>query len=96
MSQFAAAFGGIKEARNQPQPTADPDKASRTPQSVPRTTKPPKGAQGLAKSRNPDYEPVKLFMNTAKRRKAERKWEDEGGRDLSSLIEALLTKYIGT
>ena len=97
MNQFAAAFGGIQEARKeqqQPQAPAAPSVTRRkAPHKAPVQAQAP---QGLAKSRNPAYEPVKLFMHTEKRRKAERKWEDEGGRDLSSLIETLLTKYLGS
>lgn len=97
MNQFAAAFGGIQEARKeqaQPQPESTPPAVRRkAPHKAPVQDQAP---QGLAKSRNPAYEPVKLFMHTEKRRKAERKWEDEGGRDLSSLIETLLTKYLGS
>ena len=97
MNQFAAAFGGIQEARKeqpQHQPKAAPLATRRkAPHKAPVKAQAP---QGLAKSRNPAYEPVKLFMHTEKRRKAERKWEDEGGRDLSSLIETLLTKYLGS
>ena len=96
MNQFAAAFGGIQEARKeqlQPPPApASPTKKRTTPHTAPVTAQAP---SALAKSRNPAYEPVKLFMHAEKRRKAERKWEDEGGRDLSGLIEALLTKYLG-
>lgn len=97
MNQFAAAFGGIQEARKeqqQPQAETAPSITRRkAPHKAPIQAQAP---QSLAKSRNPAYEPVKLFMHTEKRRKAERKWEDEGGRDLSSLIETLLTKYLGS
>ena len=97
MNQFAAAFGGIQEARKeQPPPPAEiapPVKKRKAPHTAPVEVQ---ASSGLAKSRNPAYEPVKLFMHADKRRKAERKWEDEGGRDLSSLIETLLTKYLGS
>ena len=97
MNQFAAAFGGIQEARKEQSPPpaeiAPPVKKRKAPHTASVQVQAP---SGLAKSRNPAYEPVKLFMPTEKRRKAERKWEDEGGRDLSSLIEALLTKYLGS
>ena len=97
MNQFAAAFGGIQEARKeqqQPQPEATPAAVKHKAPS--KASVRVQAAQVLAKSRNPAYEPVKLFIQTDKRRKAERKWEDEGGRDLSSLIEALLIKYLGS
>lgn len=95
MSQFAAAFGGIQEARKEQQAVVEPETpvpAANRPQKPSKATPP---TQALAKSRDPAYEPVKLFMNIAQRRKAERKWEDAGGRDLSSLIETLLRKYLG-
>ena len=94
MNQFAAAFGGIQEARKEQSqaPPTPPTKKRNTPHTGPVDVQ----ASALAKSRNPAYEPVKLFMHAEKRRKAERKWEDEGGRDLSGLIESLLTKYLGT
>ena len=99
MNQFAAAFGGIQEARKEQSQTPltpmppPPAKKRKAPPTNPVDVQAP---SALAKSRNPAYEPVKLFMHAEKRRQAERKWEDEGGRDLSGLIESLLTKYLGT
>lgn len=46
------------------------------------------------KSSNPDFEKVGVYVRTETRRKAERKWEDHAGGDLSDLIETLLSKYI--
>jgi hypothetical protein len=46
------------------------------------------------KSSNPDFEKVGVYVRTETRRKAERKWEDQAGGDLSDLIETLLSKYI--
>jgi hypothetical protein len=46
------------------------------------------------KSSNPAYEPVKVYVRSEMRKKAVRKWEDEGGRDLSDLVEVLFSKYL--
>ena len=35
-----------------------------------------------------------VYVPTETRKKAERKWEDAGGGDLSDLAEHLLTKYL--
>jgi hypothetical protein len=48
----------------------------------------------VGKSSNPAYEPVKVYVRSEIRKKAVRKWEDEGGRDLSDLIEVLFSKYL--
>ncbi len=59
-----------------------------------RTKKPPVGSRVSGKSSNPDFEKVGVYVRTETRRKAERKWEDQAGGDLSDLIETLLSKYI--
>jgi hypothetical protein len=90
---LANALSGLKEAQK-PQ---RPDKPARV-------RKPPTQAavpvreitirRATGKSANPDYEKVTLYARKDLRRKAERKFEDEGGRDLSDLLETLLTKYL--
>ena len=45
------------------------------------------------KSSNPDFEKIGVYVRTETRRRAERKWEDQGGGDLSDLIESLLNKF---
>ena len=55
-----------------------------------------KTATGIAKSTNPEYVQLKVYVPGATRRKAVRKWEDEGGRDMSDLIEKLLIEYLRT
>ena len=52
------------------------------------------GSRVSGKSSNPDFEKVGVYVRTETRRKAERKWEDQSGGDLSDLIETLLNKYI--
>ncbi len=59
-----------------------------------RAKRPPVGSRVSGKSSNPDFEKVGVYVRTETRRKAERKWEDQAGGDLSDLIETLLTKYI--
>ena len=58
-----------------------------------RAKKPPVGSRVSGKSSNPDFEKVGVYVRTETRRKAERKWEDQAGGDLSDLIETLLSKY---
>lgn len=52
------------------------------------------GPQRLyGKSSNPEFEKIGVYVRTETRRRAERKWEDQGGGDLSDLIESLLNKF---
>jgi hypothetical protein len=48
----------------------------------------------IGKSANPDYEKLTLYARKDLRRRAERKFEDDGGKDFSDLLEAFLTKYL--
>jgi hypothetical protein len=77
----AAAEGEI------PQPRRSTAKAPAAPQ----TTR-----QTIGKHRDPDYERLNVYVRKETRKAAGRKWEDEGHRDLSDLVEKLLSKYIGT
>ena len=54
-----------------------------------RTTGRPQG-----KRSNPDFEKVGLYLHSERRKRAERKWEDEGEGDFSDLIDKLLTSYL--
>ncbi len=58
---------------------------------APKTTR-----QTIGKHRDPDYERLNVYVRKTTRKAAARKWEDEGYRDLSDLVEKLLAKYIGT
>jgi hypothetical protein len=49
-----------------------------------------------AKSCDPAFEQMKVYVRSATKRRAWRKWEDQGGGDLSDLVEQLLQKYLGT
>jgi hypothetical protein len=92
MTSLRDAFAGMKEAKEDlPAPPA----ASQA--------RPSKKTQAKAapiktagKSSNPDYSSLKIYVRKETRRKAARKWEDEGGGDLSDLIEHLLSQYTGS
>ena len=43
-----------------------------------------------------EHERIAVYVRKDTRKKAERKWEDEGHRDLSNLIEKLLSEYAGS
>ena len=92
----AIVRGGMAEIEESPQTDAPkitvraevkaaPERREVQTQTPPRTT---------GKSSNPAYEPVKVYVRSEMRKKAVRKWEDEGGRDLSDLIEVLFSKYL--
>jgi hypothetical protein len=51
--------------------------------------------QATAKSRHPEYEPVKIYVRSETRKRAWRKWEDAEGGDFSDLMQMLLEKYLG-
>ena len=55
--------------------------------------KKPRTQRVYGKSSNPEFEKIGVYVRTNTRRKAERKWEDQAGGDLSDLIETLLVKY---
>jgi hypothetical protein len=84
-SQLESAFAGIKEAQA-PKPPA--------PQLVP-APKQPVSKSGMAKSTNPDFEPVKIYLRKDTRKAAARLWEDRNGGDFSELVEHLLSEYLG-
>ena len=93
----AIVRGGMAE-NNQvedPQQTAPAEIPDTRPKAASRkivATKTPLRTTG--KSSNPAYEPVKVYVRSEMRKKAVRKWEDEGGRDLSDLVEVLFSKYL--
>lgn len=84
VSRFAAI-------NQKPPAAAEPVNDRETRRPVDRTTGRPKG-----KRSNPEFEKVGLYLHSARRKQAERKWEDEGhGGDFSDLIDKLLTTYLG-
>lgn len=48
-----------------------------------------------AKSKHPEFEPVKVYLRKQTRKHAQRKWEDAQGGDFSDLVEMLLQRYSG-
>lgn len=90
------ALAGVKESQtNQEQVNSEKATESRPPRPKPmKANKRSTAGRVSGKSSNPDFEKVGVYVRTETRRKAERKWEDHAGGDLSDLIEALLMKYI--
>ena len=109
MSNLASAFAGIKQAQ-EPESDPAPTPAKTTPKPKPQAAKAatvaapkPTTGKGLpipksvaGKSSHEDYGSLKVYVRKETRRKAERKWEDEGGGDLSDLVEHLLSRYAGS
>ena len=88
------ALAGVKQGQNDEQEHAAPTQMQRlkTPRSRSKVpTLQPERKYG--KSSNPEFEKVGVYVRTETRRKAQRKWEDQGGGDLSDLIETLLNQY---
>lgn len=87
----------IPKAAPQAARTSQPK--SRTPPRTEMRTEPPAaGARGVGKGvgkyRDPEYERLTVYVRKATRKAAARKWEDAGQRDLSSLVQALLVRYL--
>lgn len=95
---LATALNGLKEARQEPEKAEMPQKPLRVRKAPAQIVAPVREItmrRPTGKSANPDYEKVTLYARKDLRRRAERKFEDEGGRDLSDLLEVLLIKYLG-
>jgi hypothetical protein len=91
------ALAGVKQSQTdqeQLRPEGAKAKARPTRLKTVSTDKPSVRGRMSGKSSNPDFEKVGVYVRTETRRKAERKWEDHAGGDLSDLIETLLGKYI--
>ena len=84
------AFAGIREAQAPERPSAQAPKRLRS-----EANKVPLPLQGTAKSKHPEFEPVKIYVRKGTRKLAWRKWEDADGGDFSDLVEMLLQKYLG-
>jgi hypothetical protein len=82
------AFAGIQEAQAPAAPKTQAPKRLGVggPKHLP--------LQGTAKSKHPDFEPVKVYVRRVTRKQAWRKWEDAGGGDFSDLVETLLHEYL--
>jgi hypothetical protein len=91
------ALAGVKQSQTDQDQVRTDVTATNVQASRPKalkSKKPPVGSRVSGKSSNPDFEKVGVYVRTETRRKAERKWEDQAGGDLSDLIETLLSKYI--
>lgn len=91
------ALAGVKQSQTDQEVGAEVSTETMPPTPRPKTLKAKKSTLGgrvSGKSSNPDFEKVGVYVRTETRRKAERKWEDHGGGDLSDLIETLLSKYL--
>jgi hypothetical protein len=86
------AFAGIRDAQAPAPPS--PQAPKRLSAEAPK--RPGLPTQGTAKSKHPDYEPVKIYIRKDTRKRAWRKWEDVAGGDFSELVQQLLEKYLGT
>jgi hypothetical protein len=87
-SKFAGALANLKK----PPATASPPPVDVFPGDPP----PTRGrGRPRAKSSNPDYQPTTVILRKRTKRAAARLLEDqETGKDLSDLIEELLTEWI--
>ena len=79
---LAQAFEGLKNSGTQ---------APKRPGS-----KVPLPLQGTAKSKHPEFEPVKVYLRKATHKAARRRYEDANDGDFSDLVEKLLQKYLGS
>ncbi len=88
------ALAGVKHSQTEQEQVtpaaAPPAQAPHSKASKPRK---PQAERVYGKSSNPEFEKIGVYVRTNTRRKAERKWEDQAGGDLSDLIETLLAKY---
>lgn len=78
-------------------PSSEAPRASSAQAPKPRGAEAPKALplHGAAKSKHPEFEPVKIYIRSRTRKDAWRKWEDAQGGDFSDLVQMLLEKYLG-
>jgi hypothetical protein len=50
----------------------------------------------VGKYRNEEYERLTVYVRKDTKKAAARKWEDEGNRDVSDLVQHLLSRYLTT
>ena len=88
------ALAGVKQSQaEQVAPAAAPELPAQAPRPKASKSGKPRAERVYGKSSKPEVEKIGVYVRTNTRRKAERKWEDQAGGDLSDLIETLLTKY---
>jgi hypothetical protein len=90
MSDLAKAFAGLKQAQEPERASAQAPRSAGThgPKLVPLPL------ENTAKSRHPEYTPVKVFLRRETHRAAGRKWQDQDVGDFSDLVEQLLRAYL--
>jgi hypothetical protein len=108
MSDLAKAFAGLKQAHEPETPRAKlrreltgslellgtpTHSVGAPPESGPKLVRLSLG--NTAKSRHPEFTPVKVFLRRETHKAAGRKWEDEDAGDFSDLVERLLLEYLG-
>ena len=91
---LAEALKGIKEQQQPMAPRKRTEHRAERKAAAAPALEPSSRERRAGKSSRPDYEKVGLYIQTDLRRRAIRKFEDNGGRDLSDLIEDLLTSYL--
>lgn len=99
MSDLAKAFAGLKQAQEPERVSTQAPKTVGTHSLKAAGSKPgprlaPLPLQGTAKSRHPEYTPVKVFLRRETHKAAGRKWEDAEAGDFSDLVEHLLRRYL--
>lgn len=90
------ALAGVKQGQAEQEQVASaaaPEPPAQAPRPKASKAGKPRTERVYGKSSNPEFEKIGVYVRTNTRRKAERKWEDQAGGDLSDLIEALLIKY---
>jgi hypothetical protein len=102
-SPLAKAFAGLKPQVPEHPGTQEPEyPGTQAPKKAPirRPKLVPLPLQGTAKSRHPEYTPVKVFLRRETHKSASRKWQDQqdydgaAAGDFSDLVEQLLQKYL--
>lgn len=97
---LANSFGGIplpgEPKAGKGKPATATKKAARPKAEAPAAPAGKAWTRGAGKSSNPAYGRFTVYVPTALRIQAERKWQDITGKDASDLIEHLLTEYVGT
>ena len=93
---LAKSFGNLDAPTGEKRREAKPA-APRKPAKVKTPTATPADkawTRGEGKSSNADYKRLTVYVPKELRKRAERKWEDETGRDASDLVTHLLIKYL--
>jgi hypothetical protein len=88
---LASAFAGIKESK-----TSQLAKPGIQLAGKPESQKAGSAAGKLAKSSDPEFRQVNVYLRKATVKAAARKWEDAEAGDFSDLVEKLLADYLAS